>query len=99
MRYLICIIISIEPVPELIVYALKRMVLGRVLAVFQAKAREPKIGLVRQPGWLSPKSCKMLRILRFQAEVFRKLEVSEQLYSTKPRNLRLMDRQSLSIKK
>jgi DNA mismatch endonuclease (patch repair protein) len=37
------------------------------------------IGLVRQPGWLSPKSCKMLRILRFYAEVVRKLEVSEQL--------------------
>jgi hypothetical protein len=37
-------------------------------------------GLVRQPGWLSPKSCKMLGILRFQAEVVRKLEVSEQLF-------------------
>jgi hypothetical protein len=30
--------------------------------------------LVRQPGWLSLKSCKMPRILRFLAEVIRKLK-------------------------
>jgi predicted nucleic acid-binding protein len=30
--------------------------------------------LVRQPGWLSHKSCKMLHILRFLAEVVRKLK-------------------------
>jgi hypothetical protein len=29
---------DIEPVPKLIDYALKRMVLGQALAVFQAKA-------------------------------------------------------------
>jgi hypothetical protein len=29
------------------------------------KAYMDENGLVRQPGWLSPKSCKMLRILRF----------------------------------
>jgi hypothetical protein len=32
------------------------------------------IRLVRQPGWLSHKSCKMFRILRFFAEVARKLK-------------------------
>ncbi|MDR2601685.1 MAG: hypothetical protein LBC53_04445 [Spirochaetaceae bacterium] len=39
-----------------------------------------KIGLVRQPGWLSPKSCKMLRILRFLSGSCSKTEVSEQVY-------------------
>jgi hypothetical protein len=34
------------------------------------------IRLVRQPGWLSLKSCKMLRILRFLEEVVRKLKFS-----------------------
>jgi hypothetical protein len=34
---LLYIIISIEPVPKLIVYALKRMVFGQALAVFRLK--------------------------------------------------------------
>jgi hypothetical protein len=38
------------------------------------------IVLVRQPGWLSPKSCKMLHILRFLSGSCSKTEVSEQLY-------------------
>ncbi|MDR2601161.1 MAG: Fic family protein [Spirochaetaceae bacterium] len=41
---------------------------------------EADIGLVRQPGWLSPKSCKMLRILRFLSGSCSKTEVPEQLY-------------------
>ncbi|MDR2600831.1 MAG: hypothetical protein LBC53_00005, partial [Spirochaetaceae bacterium] len=41
------------------------------------------IGVVRQPGWLSPKSCKMLRILRFLSGCCSETEVSEQLYYDK----------------
>jgi len=39
------------------------------------------IGLIRQPGWLSLKSCKILRILLFFSGSCSETEVSEQLYS------------------
>jgi hypothetical protein len=39
------------------------------------------IGLVREPGWFSHKSCKMLRILLFLSGCCLETEVSKQLYS------------------
>jgi hypothetical protein len=38
------------------------------------------LDLFARPGWLSPKSCKMLRILRFLSGCCSETEVSEQLY-------------------
>ncbi|MDR2601325.1 MAG: type II restriction endonuclease [Spirochaetaceae bacterium] len=50
------------------------------IALEKNRRAAPYIGLVRQPGWLSPKSCKMLRILRFLSGCCSETEVSEQLY-------------------
>jgi hypothetical protein len=45
--------------------------------------RRQYIGLVRQPGWLSPKSCKTRSVLRLFSGCCSETEVSEQLYYKK----------------
>ncbi|MDR2602832.1 MAG: hypothetical protein LBC53_10370 [Spirochaetaceae bacterium] len=65
-----------EKFNEINLCKIKDVMLPKRIKIFLTK----DIGLVRQPGWLSPKSCKMLRILRFLSGSCLKTEVSEQLY-------------------
>jgi hypothetical protein len=47
--------------------------IGGMVVLFVNKNTITVIRLVRQPGWLPNKSCKMLRVSRFLAEIVRKL--------------------------